>query len=147
MIKIVRAGENQLDHLVPLFDDYRIFYEQSSDLESARKFLSDRLKNKEATVFIAMENGVPIGFTLLYSTFSSVSLEPVYILNDLYVVASARKKGVGEALLDRAKMHCRQKGYKGLALETATDNPAQFLYERLNWKKDSHCFHYFWKAE
>ncbi|MBT8184128.1 MAG: GNAT family N-acetyltransferase [Eudoraea sp.] len=147
MIKIVRAGEKQIDQLVPLFDAYRTFYQQTTDPEAARKYLLDRLKNKEATVFMALDNEVPIGFTLLYNTFSSVSMEPVYILNDLYVQAGSRKRGVGEALLNRAKLHCKQEGFKGLALETATDNPAQYLYERLNWKKDSHCFHYFWKAE
>ncbi|HAI44518.1 MAG TPA: GNAT family N-acetyltransferase, partial [Maribacter sp.] len=38
-------------------------------------------------------------------------------------------------------------GYKGLALETAIDNPAQKLYEKLDWEKDSHCFHYFWQVK
>jgi len=147
MIKIVRAREGQVDQLVPLFDAYRVFYKQPSDNETARKFLLDRLKNKEATVFMALDNEIPLGFTLLYTTFSSVSMESVFILNDLYVTTAARNKGVGEALLNRAKSYCKVKGFKGLALETATDNPAQNLYERLDWKKDSHCFHYFWKAD
>lgn len=147
MIKIIRAEEGQIDQLVPLFDAYRVFYNQQSDQDAARKFLSDRLKNNEATVFIANENHIPVGFTLLYTTFSSVSMKPVFILNDLYVKATARNKGVGEALLNKAKSYCKEKGYKGLALETATDNPAQKLYERLDWTKDSHCFHYFWKAD
>ena len=147
MIKIVRAGEEQIDQLVPLFDAYRIFYKQPSDQITARAFLLDRLKNMEATIFIAYEDEIAIGFTLLYNTFSSVSMAPVFILNDLYVDKNVRNKGVGEALLNKAKAHCKEKGFKGLALETAIDNPAQKLYERLDWNKDSHCFHYFWKAD
>lgn len=147
MIKITRATEEQIDHLTPLFDAYRTFYKQPSDIVAARIYLLNRLMKKEATVFLACENEIPIGFTLLYATFSSVSMTPVFILNDLYVSEDARNKGVGEALLNRAKAHCKEMGYKGLALETAIDNPAQQLYERLDWKKDSHCFHYFWKAD
>ncbi len=147
MIKTIRATAAQIGLLTPLFDAYRVFYKQKSDTVSAKEFLLERLKNDEATVFLALENDIPIGFTLLYTTFSSVSMEPVFILNDLYVAKAARNKGVGEQLLNRAKEHCKEKGFKGLALETATDNPAQNLYERLDWKKDSHCFHYFWKAD
>ncbi|MCW5516510.1 GNAT family N-acetyltransferase [Muriicola sp. Z0-33] len=147
MIKVTRATEEQIDQLTPLFDAYRTFYKQPSDIVAARIYLLNRLMKKEATVFLAYENEIPIGFTLLYATFSSVSMAPVFILNDLYVSENARNKGVGEALLNRAKAHCKEMGYKGLALETAIDNPAQQLYERLDWKRDSHCFHYFWKAD
>lgn len=146
MIRIIRAEARHLEELVRLFDDYRVFYEQDSDTEGARSFLLDRINNEEAAIFMAFKEDIAVGFTQLYTTFSSVSMEPVFILNDLYVNTSFRKKGVGELLLNRAKEYCIKKKYKGLALETATDNPAQKLYERLGWEKDSHCFHYFWKA-
>lgn len=32
-------------------------------------------------------------------------------------------------------------------LETAIDNPAQHLYEKLGWKNDVEVFHYAWLAE
>ncbi len=73
-------------------------------------------------------------------------MKPILILNDLFVHNEHRKKGIGEALLERAKAYCKENQYKGLALETAIDNPAQSLYERLGWPKDMHCFHYFWTA-
>ena len=57
----------------------------------------------------------------------------------------ARKKGIGEALMERAKLFAKNKGSKGLTLETAIDNPAQKLYERLGWKKDTHVNHYTWE--
>ncbi|VAW09878.1 hypothetical protein MNBD_BACTEROID03-67 [hydrothermal vent metagenome] len=97
-------------------------------------------------VFIAFDDE-PVGFTQLYTTFSSVSLQPVFILNDLYVSKAYRGKGIGEALLNHAKDFCKKSGHKGLALETATDSPAQQLYEKLGWKKDLDCFHYFWTSK
>ncbi len=146
MIKIFRAQIADLDLIIPLFDKYRVFYEQESDLIGAAEFLRRRIDNNESIIFLAAYNKIPVGFTQLYTSFSSVSMKPIYILNDLYVDATYRKKGIGEALLNEAKMLCKKNGFKGLALETAIDNPAQKLYEHLGWKKDSACFHYFWKA-
>jgi ribosomal protein S18 acetylase RimI-like enzyme len=142
---IKKATISDLERIVPLFDAYRVFYKQKSDFELARRFLKERFSNNESVIFIALEDEEPIGFTQLYKTFSSVSLQPSYILNDLYVSPNHRKKGVGEALLNQAKLHCQEMGYKGLALETASDNPAQKLYERLSWENDASYIHYFWK--
>ena len=146
MIKIITATEEHIPQIAVLFDQYRIFYNQEADLIGATRFLEERIKNRESVIFLAYDDNQPVGFTQLYTTFSSVSMSPVYILNDLFVSQSHRKKGIGEALLNYAKQHCTQMNYKGLALETAVDNPAQKLYERLGWKKDLHCFHYFWTA-
>ncbi|QCX02336.1 GNAT family N-acetyltransferase [Aggregatimonas sangjinii] len=145
-MQIITATEKDIPLVAPLFDAYRIFYNQESDLAGAERFLKKRFANRESVIFLAMNEDEPIAFTQLYTTFSSVSMRPVLILNDLFVSPSHRKKGVGEALLKHAKEYCLQMKYKGLALETAIDNPAQQLYERLGWQKDTHCFHYFWSA-
>ncbi len=144
MTELVKADASHLKGLLPLFEAYRNFYGQESNKILAQNFLTDRMEREESVVFIAYVNQVPVGFTQLYTTFSSVSLESFYILNDLYVDAGQRGQGIGRQLLEKAKEHCKNMGYKGLALETAKDNPAQDLYEKLNWKKDSQYLHYFW---
>lgn len=147
MVTIKRADLSNLQEIAPLFDSYRVFYKQKSNLEKALDFLRERFAKKESIIFLAYENKLPIGFVQLYFTFSSVSLQPSLILNDLFVKKEFRGKKAGQALLERSKTFCSENGYKGLALETAVKNPAQKLYEKLDWKKDSHCFHYFWTAE
>ena len=132
--------------LAPLFDAYRVFYKQPSDPAGALEFLKSRMASNDSLIFLAVTDGKGAGFVQLYFTFSSVSMEKSLILNDLFVAGPFRKKGIGEALLRHAQAHCQDFQYKGLALETGTDNPAQKLYERLGWVRDSHCFHYFWKA-
>ena len=144
MIQVIQAFKSHVDQLVPLFDQYRIFYGQSSDPSGAKAFLQERFDLKESIVFLALENDMAIGFVQLYPMFSSVSMQRTFVLNDLFVHASHRGKNIGTLLLERAKAHCMEKGAKGLALETATDNPAQKLYEKLGWEKDVACFHYFW---
>jgi GNAT superfamily N-acetyltransferase len=143
-MEVIFADLKHLDLVAPLFDAYRVFYKQQSDISLATSFLKERIQLKESIILLALnEEGSPMGFTQLYPMFSSVSAKRSYVLNDLYVAAAFRKKGVGETLLEAAKNICKVKAYKGIALETATDNPAQYLYERLGWKKNSDL-QYFW---
>ena len=143
-MKIVRATAADIPDLAHLFDQYRVFYKQPSDLRAATRFLSERFHRDESVVFLAWKREVPVGFTQLFPTFSSVSLRKYYILNDLYVAPEYRQLGIGEALLRHAQQYCKETGFKGLALETAIDNPAKKLYTRMGWVKDTHYFHYFW---
>ncbi len=136
--EIVRAELSDLETLAPLFDAYRVFYAQPSDVEAARDFLEALLSADESVVFLAFLEGEPIGFTQLYGSFSSVSLKRLWILNDLFVTPAARRGAVAGALLERAHQHARETGAKGLTLQTATDNrSAQTLYEKHGWRQDS----------
>jgi GNAT superfamily N-acetyltransferase len=145
-VTIIRAQPEHISALASLLDAYRVFYKQDSDKKAATQFLKERFQNNESVVFLSLEGNEPTGFVQLYPSFSTVSLQPILILNDLYVDKAHRKKGIGGALLRTSQDYCLMKGIKGLALETAIDNPAQTLYERLGWEKDVHCFHYFWTA-
>ncbi len=144
MIKIVRATGANLEQIAPLFDAYREFYRQESDLEGARSFLTMRFLKSDSIILLAFVDKVPVGFTQLYHTFSSVSMKPSYILNDLYVRKEYRGQGVAAELLEEAKTLAKANNQKGIALETEKNNPAQKLYERLDWAKDNELFHYYW---
>lgn len=146
MVVIQKATVKDISIIAPLFNSYRVFYKQESNLVAATEFLTERLNQNQSYIFIAFIDNKAVGFTQLFTSFSSVSLKSVFILNDLYVDKNHRSQKIGASLLLKAKEFCKEKGYKGIALETAIDNPAQKLYERLNWKKDADCFHYFWTA-
>ena len=143
-IRIARAGRDELDDLVPLFDGYRQFYGQRSDLGAARAFLRDRLERDESVIYIAYADPrKPAGFTQFYPSFSSVSLKPLWILNDLFVRSDIRRGGVGRALLERARRHAVETGAKGLVLNTGvTNKAAQTLYESCGWLRDDDFFQY-----
>jgi GNAT superfamily N-acetyltransferase len=130
---IREANREDLPQMAELMDAYRVFYGAVSDLEKARVFMHERIIKKDSVIFVVQVEDRISGFTQLYPSFSSVSLEPLFILNDLFVFPDQRGKGLGEALL----LH---------ALETAADNPAKNLYERLGWKRDARVFHYFWTS-
>jgi len=144
-MNIITCNQNHLSLIAPLFDAYRQFYGQASDLSGAQKFLRERLDRKESVVFLAMnEPGEALGFTQLYPVFSSVSMTRVWLLNDLFVAASVRKLGIGESLLNRARTFAAEAGAKGIQLETGTTNlEAQRLYEKLGYMKNEKSFFYF----
>ncbi|HEX9068702.1 MAG TPA: GNAT family N-acetyltransferase [Ktedonobacterales bacterium] len=142
-ITVTLATPDDLDTLAPLFDGYRQFYRQPTDLAAARDFLRERLTRGESVIFLAWRGGNAAGFTQLYPTFSSVSMKRLWILNDLFVVADARRAGVAQALLERARRHAVETGAKGLTLQTARDNiPAQALYESLGWTREQMFYAY-----
>ena len=146
-MKVIRATSDHLAQLSQLFDLYRVFYQQASNLGAAKDFLEDRFLKSDSVIFIAIaSDGKGLGFTQLYPSFSSVSMMSNYILNDLFVSSEARKKGVGKALMEKAKQFAISQGSKGLTLETAIDNPAQKLYIRLGFKIDSDVNHYTWEV-
>lgn len=142
-LHIVRATRESLAQLVPLFDAYRQFYRQQSDVDAARRFLSARIEQSQSVIFLALQEAQAVGFAQLYPAFSSVAMRPIWILNDLFVAPEARRVGLGRRLLQTAKDFAVAGGAKRLVLSTAIDNlAAQSLYEQMGWQKDEAFIQY-----
>jgi GNAT superfamily N-acetyltransferase len=145
-MEILQATIEHVEYVAALFDAYRQYYGQDSDLEGAKKFLSERIQQNESVIFVALNDGQALGFTQLYPAFSSVSMKRQWVLNDLFVKADARNLGVGKAILQTTQDFVKKLGHKGLLLETTPDNiKAQKLYESLGWKREEN-FYYYWQA-
>lgn len=129
--------------VVPLFNAYREFYNQPSDLEQAEQFLKERLQKEESIIFLAYLDAQPVGFVQLFPIFSSVAMKKAFLLNDLFVAEHARKQGVAMRLIEECYAYCKNEDARYITLETATDNKqAQKLYEKLGMKIDQDVFHY-----
>ena len=141
-ITIIRAYPEHADQIAPLFDGYRQFYGQVSDIAAGRQFVLERLTHDQAVIFLALDGEQGVGFTQLFPSFSSVSMRRLWILNDLFVAPAARRHGVARALLEQARQFAIETQAKGLVLETASDNPARHVYESLGWQRDTEFYHY-----
>jgi ribosomal protein S18 acetylase RimI-like enzyme len=142
-ITIRQAVLADLDAVAILFDGYRQFYGQASDEAAAKTFLQARFEHGQSVVLLTESHGQAVGFTQLYPSFSSVSLGRVFVLNDLFVAPTARRLGVGEALLTAAADHARQLGAVRLSLTTNVQNlPAQALYASMGWERDQKFYAY-----
>lgn len=145
-IKIQQATIEDLQDAAVLFDEYRVFYRQTSDLDGAVRFLFDRFEHQQSIIFIARDEqtGEPVGLAQLYPSFSSVSMKRLWNLNDLYVREAYRKHKVGVALLAKAKEFAIQTGSKGLEIATEVTNlRAQKVYTEFGYVLDEDFYHYY----
>ncbi len=144
-ICIKQASVENAEKIAILFNSYRVFYEQESDVCLAKEFISERLNNNESIIFFAEnDDGEYLGFTQLYPNFSSVSAKRTWVLNDLYVSKSARRLGIAKKLMSAAQEFAVSTKAKGIGLETSVDNHnAQTLYESLGYKKGTGFYSYF----
>ncbi|MCW8197159.1 GNAT family N-acetyltransferase [Verminephrobacter aporrectodeae subsp. tuberculatae] len=137
-MQVIPCTEAQLDIIAELFNDYRIFYEQASDLPASRAFIEKNLKQQRSKIFLLLDdNGTPTGFSQLYPAVCSLMLRTYYYLSDLYVVKSARRNGHARYLMNYITKHFTRDGAQRLTLDTATTNKiAQNLYESLGYEHE-----------
>ena len=132
-------SDSDLDSVAILFDLYRQFYNQKTDIGLAKKFINLRQKNGESLIIVSeSEENKIVGFCQLYPSFCSVAAARIYVLYDLYVLPMHRRFGVGRQLLVAAESQAILENVHHLDLTTAQSNyKAQALYESLGWEKDS----------
>lgn len=142
-LHIRQAVPADLQLLAPLLDAYRVFYRCDSDVDAASRYLLERFNNAESVLFLAVAADAAVGFCQLYPSFSSLSLARTLILNDLYVVPSSRKQGIGSMLLREAAEFAKGFGAIRVTLSTAiTNQAAQSLYEQAGWIRDQDFYVY-----
>jgi ribosomal protein S18 acetylase RimI-like enzyme len=143
---IRKATTHDLQQLTNLFDQYVVFYKSPSNYEKHYAFLKERLENNEAIIFVACDEDDPdkiIGFALNYITFSSLALNKIIILNDLFVDNSARKKGIGEKLILETVALAKEIGSHTIRLRTAKKNIiAQGLYQKMGFVREDYLYSY-----
>lgn len=144
-LTIHQATVFDIEEIVSLFDAYRQFYGKPSNPGDCRMFLMERFRYNQSVFFLAADGiGCASGFVQLYPSFSSISLAQIFILNDLFVVPSARRQGIASRLMRAAADFGHAMGAIRLTLSTAvTNKEAQALYEREGWRRDSefHVYH------
>jgi hypothetical protein len=121
-VPVRQAVLADLETLVPLFDGYRQFYAQPSDLDNVRVFLHQRLTQRDAVLFIAEAYGRAAGFTQLFPRFRP-----------------CRWRGSSSSTIcsSSLKPDARTAGAIRLSLSTAiTNTAAQALYASAGWQRD-----------
>ncbi len=148
MTGITEATIINLEELSIIFDLYRQFYRQPTNIENARRFLKERIINKESVIFISTEEDETItGFVQLYPIFTSVGLKRCWLLNDLFVKKDYRKKGIARKLLDKCKKHAEETNASGIILETSKNNlEGNVLYPTEGFILQDESNFYFWKS-
>ena len=135
MIEITQANKNNLQDTISLFEKYRTFYDMPNDFDAARQFISERLTKHDSLIFIAYKKSKAVGFMQIYPSFSSVAMQPVWILNDLFVDPSVRRSGCATKMLTHLHKLAIQENIFSIKLSTAvTNHSAKALYGSLGYQ-------------
>jgi GNAT superfamily N-acetyltransferase len=131
-IEIAPVSEAEFEQLLPLIAAYQRFYEvEEIDEERNRAFFRRFLAPSEDGMLLGARDGERLlGYACLYWHFSSTLARETVLMNDLYVEAEARGKGVGRALIEASRDVARERDAAHLEWATAPDNfTAQGLYD------------------
>ena len=139
-MRIARVEGADLGDLLPLARAYCDFYEVApSDgalLELSRALIAD--PEREGVQFLARDgDGAAVGFATVFWLWSTLSASRIGLMNDLFVAEQARGGGAAEALIERCRSACRDRGATRLVWQTAKDNRrAQAVYERVGGTRE-----------
>jgi len=82
-------------------------------------------------VLIAEQGGTPVGFALFFPTYSTWEGRAGIHLEDIFVLAEERGKGVGYKLMTTLAVIAVERGCARLELSVLDWNPARKFYHRL----------------
>jgi GNAT superfamily N-acetyltransferase len=141
--RIEPASTTDVTELSRLYIAYRVFYGEAPEHERAIAFVRDRLTQSSGRYFLAWNGDGAVGFMHLMPSTNTLAMRPIWLLEDLYVDASARGRGVATALLGYAEAFARSTGAERLTLATAHDNQvAQHIYKKLGYVPEEHFLYF-----
>lgn len=140
-MQIIKAIPTDLQQIEPIFNLYRSFYGEEKNTEATLKFLEQRIKKNESMILFAKENEEILGFVQIFNSFSSATLSRTFILNDLYVIESARNRGIASALIAKVLEQAKMDNCSRVSLSTAKNNPAKKLYEKIGFRESKFKFY------
>jgi GNAT superfamily N-acetyltransferase len=133
-------NEAHVRRLLPLMRAYCDFYRVNPTDEAlaamSRALIADPAR--EGMQLLASDHGVDVGFATLFWCWETSIAGRIGVMNDLYVDASSRRRGIGSRLIAACVRQCREHGALHLAWQTAPDNlRAQAVYERIGARRES----------
>ncbi|MFM1654677.1 GNAT family N-acetyltransferase [Brevibacillus sp. B_LB10_24] len=145
-VTVRQSTIQDLAKLVPVFDSYREYFGQEKNPAAAEKFLFEKYEHRESIVFIAEQQSQIVGFAQLYPSFSSLSLQRIWILNDFFIMENDRGKGIGKQLIGAVIEYASLTKAKGIELSVEHTNTKAWMYwEKQGFHLDEEFRYYMYK--
>lgn len=140
---ITELNETNKGAVIELLQEYRTFYDYPVQTEDIQAFLTQLQHHQAHQMFVFELEGTPLGFVNLYPCYSTLALQKLYILNDLYVSEQGRGKGVAKSLILHALEFARQRQAIRIELKTDRMNEnARGLYRAMGFEEDANNVYY-----
>jgi GNAT superfamily N-acetyltransferase len=139
-LRVEPISAEQLEALLPLIAEYQRFYRvEEIDEKRNRAFFAGFVAPSENGMLLgAWRSGGLVGYACLYWHFTSLVPAETVLMNDLYVDARSRGKGIGRALIEASAEVARERGAYRLEWATEPDNAtAQRLYDSTGAKRST----------
>lgn len=135
-LNIVPAEASDMDLLLVLLRDFYIHEALMFDEEVARRALQQLIDNPSfGRSFLLEFDGEKVGYTVLTFGFSLEFHGRDAFVDELYIVAEYRGRGIGKQALDFLAEVCRAEGIAALHLEVERANTvAQEVYRKQGFK-------------
>ncbi len=82
---------------------------------------------------LAFIDGEPVGFTLFFPDYSTWEGRPGLFLEDIFVAETARRRGIGRALMGDLAAIALARGWRRINFRVLTWNPAREFYHALGF--------------
>jgi GNAT superfamily N-acetyltransferase len=102
-VNVLTESVSGLTEVAAVFDQYRQHYGQPAASEDSRKWLAGQLAHNRLIIFVAHIDDEVVGLATVTDLPASLRLRSFWQIRDLFVVPSARRKGVGRALISAVR--------------------------------------------
>jgi GNAT superfamily N-acetyltransferase len=135
-IEIRTATETDAGTLLALIKDLAVYEKQPASVvqateEDLRRDGFGPQRRFEAR--LAFIDGKPVGFTLFFADYSTWEGRPGLFLEDIFVAESARRRGVGRALMADLAAIVLARGWRRINFRVLAWNPARQFYHALGF--------------
>jgi len=130
---IQKVDTSNFEEFLGLIDKLAEFEKLPPPDEEAKKRLrADYLSgNPKYEAFVGKIGDTCVAYALYFFTYSSFLALPTLFLEDIFVLAECRRRGVGKKMFDHCKMIAKRRGCGRIEFSVLTWNkPAQRFYER-----------------
>jgi GNAT superfamily N-acetyltransferase len=134
-VRFVQRGD--FDKWLPLWDGYNAFYGRSGPTALPREITAMTWSRffdgyEPVHALVAESGGELLGLTHYLFHRSTILVEPMCYLNDLFTAEAARGKGVGRALIEGVYQQARLAGSPRVYWQThETNRTARTLYDKV----------------
>ena len=135
-ITVRRATVSDAADISALYVHFLLSYGHDSERETVTRFIGCLLAEPWVAFFVAIDvSNKIVGFAGSTLTYSAVSRAPAITINDMFVDAVVRRRGVATALCGAIEAHARRNGFAKIFLETAPDAEAAIaLYKKVGFE-------------